>query len=146
MSKKFWIGVVVVFVLWSLTNFIVHDVILGSAWKADQVMKVMRPDMQDKMWIFYVTTAIMSMFFTLIFSKGYEGKGVLEGVRFGLYTGFLLATPMAYDSYAMYPLPYPLILQWFLYGMVQYIILGMAVALVFGKKEVSAPSKQPAAV
>ena len=38
-------------------------------------------------------------------------------------------------SYASYPLPYILALQWFCYGLVQYLILGVVVAMVYGKKQ-----------
>lgn len=133
MSKKFWIAFVVVFVVWNILDFLTHGVILSSTYQSEEVMKIMRPDMQSKMWIFYVVSVIMSFFFTLIFSKGYEGKGISEGIRYGLYVGLLMSTPMAYSSYAMYPLPYSLALQWFIYGIIHFIILGIVVALVYGK-------------
>ena len=84
----------------------------------------------------YTNTSLF--FFTLIFSKGYQGKGIAEGLRYGLYIGILMATPMAYASYAMYPIPYSLALQWFLYCTVQSILLGVLVALVYGKNNTSA--------
>ncbi len=140
MNKKFWIAFIVIFILWNVLDFIVHGVILSSAYQSEDVMKLMRPDMQSKMWIFYITTLIMSFAFTWIFSKGYEGKGLAEGVRYGVFVGLLMATPMAYSSYAMYPLPYSLVLQWFIYGMIHYIILGIVIALVYGKKPAPAPA------
>ena len=140
MSKKFWIGFVAVFVALSVTDFLIHAVILAATYQAEPMKSLMRPDMMDKLWIYYVVYAFIAFFFTLIFSKGYEGKGMGEGLRFGFYVGMLMATPMAYASYAMYPMPYSLALQWFIYGVIQYIILGIVVALVYGKKPVSAPA------
>jgi hypothetical protein len=50
-----------------------------------------------------------------------------------------MATPFAYDSYASYPIPYSLALQWFCYTTILYVILGVVAAAVFGKdKGVSA--------
>ena len=46
--------------------------------------------------------------------------------------------PMAYDSYAAYRMPYELAMQWFLYGLIQYIILGVVVAALHGKKSLPA--------
>lgn len=140
MNKKFWIAFIVIFVLWNVLDYIVHGVLLSSAYQSEDVMKLMRPDMQSKMWIFYVTSLIMAFAFTWIFSKGYEGKGIMEGLRYGFFVGLLMATPMAYSSYAMYPLPYSLVLQWFIYGMIHYIILGIVIALVYGKKPAAAPA------
>ena len=136
MNKKLWIGTVVVFLGMSVISFLVHGVILTSTYMLDPVKNLLRPEaeMMGMMWIYYVVYLIISFFFTLVFSKGYEGKGVAEGVRYGFYIGVMMATPMAYASYAMYPIPYSLALQWFIYTLIQYLILGVAVAAVFGKK------------
>ena len=134
MSKKVWIGFIAVYVAMVVTMMVIHMGLLDSIYRSEMVMRVMRPESDGTMWIYFVTALIVSFFFTLIFSKGYEGKGIAEGVRYGLYVGLLMATPMAYDSYASYPLPYSLALQWFIYGVIQYIILGVVVAMVFGSK------------
>jgi hypothetical protein len=138
MNKKFWIAFIVVFIMWNVLDFLIHGVLLASTYMAEDVMKVMRPDMMSKMWIFYVVSFIQSFFLALIYSKWQKGKGIAEGVQFGVYSGLLMATPMAYSSYAMYPLPYGLVLQWFLYGMVQFIILGIILSAIFGKKAAEA--------
>jgi hypothetical protein len=126
----------------AVLNMIIHGFILSSTYQTDEVSKIMRPEseMNSMMWIYYVVYIIQAFFFTFIFSKGYEGKGIIEGVRYGLYMGLLMATPMAYASYAMYPMPYSLALQWFIYGMIQYIILGILIALVYKKKPAATPT------
>ncbi|MBI4811382.1 MAG: hypothetical protein HY800_08105 [Ignavibacteriales bacterium] len=142
MNKKLWIGFIVVFIGMAVLNFIIHGIILTSAYQTEEVNKFMRSEaeMNSLMWIYYVIYLIQSFFFTFIFSKGYEGKGIMEGVRYGLYMGLLLATPMAYASYAMYPMPYSLALQWFIYGMIYYIILGILLAAIYGKKAKETPA------
>lgn len=142
MNKKLWIGFIVVFIGMAVLNFIIHGIILTSAYQTEEVNKFMRSEaeMNGLMWIYYVIYLIQSFFFTFIFSKGYEGKGIMEGVRYGLYMGLLLATPMAYASYAMYPMPYSLALQWFIYGMIYYIILGILLAAIYGKKAKETPA------
>jgi len=140
MNKKLWIGFVVVFIVWNLLDLIIHSGILGAAYQSEEMMRVFRSDMMSKMWIFYVVSLFTSFFFTLIFSKWHKGKGIVEGVQYGVYMGLLMATPMAYSSYAMYPIPYSIALQWFIYGMIQYVILGIVVAMVFGKKPAEVPA------
>ena len=137
MNKKFWIGVVVVFVAMEILMFLIHGVILSSTYQATQ--SVWRPDMQSLMWVYHILAIIGAFFFTFIFSKGYEGKGVAEGVRYGLYIGIWLSTGMAYGSYAMINIPYSLALQWFLYGLISYIIYGVLLAVVFGKQATVTP-------
>jgi hypothetical protein len=137
MSKKILIGFVVIFVLWNALDFLIHGVLLSGTYSTPEVMRLFRTDMQAKMWIFYLVSVFTAFFFTLIFSKWYKGKGVFEGIQFGVYAGFLMATPMAYSSYAMYPIPYHLAMQWFIYGMLEYVIFGIALSLVFGKNPVA---------
>lgn len=137
MNKKFWTGFVVVFVLMEVLMFLIHGVLLNSAYQATK--EVWRPDMESLMWIYHVLAIIGAFFFTLIFSKGYEGKGIAEGVRYGLYIGIWMSAGMAYGSYSMINIPYSLALQWFFYGLVEYIVYGVALAMVYGKQATVAP-------
>ena len=134
--KKVLIGFVVVLIAMIVMSFIVDGIILGSTYAS--LSSVWRPDMQSKMWIFYIVMIVSSFFFSFIFSKGYEGKGILEGVRYGLYIGIWTSVSMAYGTYAMIAIPYSLALQWFLYGVIENVIYGILLSLVFGKKQPAA--------
>lgn len=138
MNKKFWTGFVVVFVAMEILMFLIHGVILKSAYEATQ--SIWRPDMMSLMWIYHVLAIIGAFFFTFVFSKGYEGKGTSEGVRYGLYIGIWMSSGMAYGSYAMINIPYSLALQWFLYGVIEYIIYGILLAMVYGKQATATPA------
>jgi hypothetical protein len=131
--KKVIIGSIVVFVILEVLDILIHGVILMSTYAA--IQNVWRPDMMQKMWILHIVKIVVSFFFALIFSKGYEGKGIIEGVRYGLYIGLMLGIGMAYGTYAMIAIPYWLALQWFVYAVIEYIAAGIGVALVFGKKK-----------
>ncbi|HTY01932.1 MAG TPA: hypothetical protein VMG09_18035 [Bacteroidota bacterium] len=134
MKKKILIGFVVSFVLLEALSYLVNGVLLRSGWES--VGQLLRPDMNSLMWVYYVITLVEAFFFTFIFSKGFEGKGIMEGVRYGLYIGIWLSIGMAYGTYAMIAIPYSMALQWFIYGILTYVIAGIGLALVFGKKEV----------
>ena len=136
--KKILIGWAAVFVAMSVLDMVIHGVILASAWK--ETASLFRPDMESLMWMYYVMGLIGSFFFTFIFSKGYEGKGILEGIRYGAYIGIWMSMGMAYGTYSMVAIPYSLALQWFLYGVAEYVIGGIILALVFGKKAAVAPA------
>ncbi len=136
MNKKFWIAFVAVFVAFFVLDFIVNGVLMQSTYKSESVAKLMRPEADFKMWLIIVVDACIAFFMTLIFSKGYEGKGIAEGARYGLYVGLLMAIPMAYGTYAAMPIPYYMALQWFLYGTVQFVITGCILAAVWGKQAV----------
>jgi len=131
--KKVLIGSAAVFVAMSIMDYLIHGVLLAPAYQA--TANLWRPDMQSLMWIFTVITLIGSFFFSFIFSKGYEGNGVAEGARYGLYIGIWMSLGMAYGTYGMIAIPYSMAIQWFLYGVIEYLIGGIILALVFGKKE-----------
>jgi hypothetical protein len=137
-DKKFWTGFVVVFVAMEILMFLVHGVLLAPAYQS--MKDVWRPDMQSFMWIYHVLAIIGAFFFTFIFSKGYEGKGMMEGVRYGLYIGIWMSAGMAYGSYGMIKMPYTLALQWFIYGVVEYVIYGVILAMVYGKQAMVTPA------
>jgi hypothetical protein len=130
--KKVLLGFIVVFVLMEIAAYIVDFLILGPTYES--LKDLWRPDMQSKMWIFHLVMIFQAFFFSFIFSKGYEGKGIAEGVRYGLYIGIWMSVAMAYGTYAMIAIPYSLALQWFIYGVIEYVIYGIALALVFRKK------------
>jgi hypothetical protein len=131
--KKVLLGAVVVFVILEVLDILIHGVILGSVYATMQ--NVWRPDMMDKMWIMHIVKIVVSFFFALIFSKGYEGKGIIEGVRYGLYVGIMIGIGMAYGTYAMIAIPYSLALQWFIFAVFEYIIAAIGLSLVYGKRK-----------
>ncbi|MBM4162559.1 MAG: hypothetical protein FJ217_15840 [Ignavibacteria bacterium] len=98
MKKRVWIGFVAVFITLQVLDGIVNFIILDPAYRS--ISHLLRPAGEMKFWIIPVTGLFFSFFFTYIFSKGYEGRGLLEGVRYGLYIGLMFALPMAYASYA----------------------------------------------
>ncbi len=132
MNKKVWLGFIAVFVTFVILDFVINGLLMKTAWEA--TANLFRPDMMSKMYLFYIINVIGSFFFSFIFSKGYEGKGVAEGIRYGFYIGVWMSTGMAYGTYAMVAIPYYMALQWFLYGVVEYMIAGVVLAMVFGKK------------
>lgn len=131
-GKRFILASIVVFVVYEITNWIVHSLILSGVYQ--RLQSLWRFDMMDKMWIMYVTAFIFSFLFVYIFTKGYEGKGVAEGFRYGLYIGLLMNIVGMFNQYAVYPVPLSLTIQWFIYGMIQFIIIGIVTALIYRPK------------
>ncbi len=137
-KKKFLIAFIVVFVLLEVTNYLVNNVILMSTYASDAYKNVFRPmdEMMSRVWVMYVTDIVWSFFFVFFFVKGYENKGIGEGIRFGIYVGLFYSFVMAYQAFVIYPLTYSLILQWFIYGLIQMVIFGVVTAIIYKPKEI----------
>jgi hypothetical protein len=132
MNKKLWMGAGVVFVAFGAMEFIFYAA-FQSWW--DPVAHLMRPEAEVKMWIVVVTWAFFAYFFAWIFSKGYENKGIMEGVRYGLAVAFMMVLPWAYNTYAyMKDFPYNLTLLWFIMGTVEMVVCGVVLAWIFAMK------------
>lgn len=130
--KKILIGFVAVFVTLEVLDIIIHVGILGGTYAAMQ--NTWRPDMMNKLWILHFVRIATAFFFTYVFAKGYEGKGIMEGVRYGFYLGMIVSSGFAFGSYSMFAINKGLALQWFFFSLIEYIIAGVVVSLVFGQK------------
>ncbi len=136
MNKKVWIGFIAVFVVSIVLDFIIHGVLFKSmyTWLMTERVGLFRPEEDNKMYIYFINGLFFSFFFTFIFSKGYEGKGLMEGLRYGFYVAMMVCVPYAYGEYAMHPIPYSVAFKWFAAGTIEYLILGAVLALIFGKQ------------
>jgi hypothetical protein len=141
-TKRLLLTVLVVYILLEVLNFLVHGVILASTYQMEGVKEAFRPEaeMNSMMWIMFVTDIIWAFFFVFFFAKGYEGKGIMEGVRFGIYIGLFWGLVSAYGNYVVIPIPYFLALQWFISTLIVSIILGIAAALVYKPSSATEPA------
>ena len=128
-TKRFVLASLAVFVAGMILDFLIHMVILKGAYES--LASIWRTDMNSLMWLMYMSSLIFAFLFVYIFSKGYEDKGIMEGVRYGLIIGLFFLFPSAFGQYAMYPLPFSLIIQWFIYGLVEFIVFGIIAAVVY---------------
>lgn len=135
-SKSFWITCVVLYVVLNGLGYLIHQVWLAETYQG--LADVFRPEAEIKMPVMFITSAIWTIMFVYIFSRGYEGKGIMEGVRFGLVVGIFYSLVSTYDQYAVYPIPYSLTLKWFFSGLVVSIILGVIASLIYKPESPSA--------
>lgn len=134
--KKLIIAFVVVFILLEATNYLVNMVILSSTYADPEISKVFRPmaEMDAKMWMMRIADLVYSFFFVFIFVKGYENRGIMEGVRYGIYMGIFIQFMAAVAQHVVYPLPASLAVQWFIYGLIESVIFGVAAAMIYKPK------------
>lgn len=127
--KKFFITFVVLYVVGSILNFLIHIVWLGSTY--EQLAYVWRTDMDKYMWVQWVTALFYCFFFVFIFARGQQNKGVLEGVRYGLIIWGFYSIPSIYGQFMVYPLPYYLVIRWLFADLVVLIILGVLTTVLY---------------
>ena len=127
--KRFLLASLAVFILLQITSFVIHNLLLMKTYEV--LSSVWRPDMMSKMWVMYPSSAVYALLFVYIFIKGYENKGLWEGARYGLVIGLFMGVPASLGQYMVYPLPFSLVSQWFIYGLVESILAGVAAAAIY---------------
>lgn len=135
-TKKLVTAFVVVFILLEVTNYLVNMVILSSTYANPEISKIFRPmaEMDAKMWMMRIADLVYSFFFVFIFVKGYENKGIMEGVRYGIYIGIFIQFMAAVAQHVVYPVQASLAVQWFIYGLIESVIFGVAAAVIYKPK------------
>ena len=132
--KKWVVASVVVFVVYEILSFVINSLVLMGMYEKLQEVWRTEADMSSKMWIMYVVALLWSFLFVYIFTKGYEAKGWMEGLRYGFWIGLFLNIPMAFNQFAVYPITFNLAIWWFVLGMIQVMICGIVAAAIYSEK------------
>ncbi len=127
--KRFLAGGFAIFVIFQILDFIIHNLILVNVYMS--MTNIWRPDMMSLMWIMYLSSFIFSFLMMFVFIKGYEERGLMEGVRFGIIICLMTNGIGVFYQYSVYPLPLSLVLQWFGYGLVEFIIAGITASAIY---------------
>ena len=135
--KRLWLAALLVFVAYLATNMLIHVVILGDEYMKPDIQQAMRPEgeMNAYFWVRFVTMAVFAFFFTFIFAKGYERKGIIEGMRFGIYITLFYFVVTSFEQFMIYPIPYRAVRYWIAAGFVQSVLMGIIAALVYRPKK-----------
>ena len=130
-TKKWVIASLVIFLVDQILSFLFHGVFMIGVYEATAHLWRPMEEMGRLMWMSWVSGLIWSFLFVYIFAKGYEGKGIMEGVRFGLLIGIFFGLPMSLGTYISMPITGGIATAWFIYTVVDTIILGILAALLY---------------
>ena len=128
MKKKIFLAAIVVFVLWSVLDFIIHGLILKSAYAS--TASLWRPMAEMKMGLMYVTVFIAALAFSAIYGYLVAKKSPMAGLTYGLLYGIAVGVGMGYGSYSMMPIPYSMVLTWFLGTVIEAILGGLLLGAI----------------
>jgi hypothetical protein len=131
MNKKLFrlvLGVLAVFVAWSIIDIIVHGVILKDAYASTQ--NLWRPMEQMKMGLMRFVVLVSAACFVTIYASFIVEKNLKNAVLYGLVFGIGAGISMGYGSYAVMPMPYHMALTWFLGTIVHGLVGGLLAGLI----------------
>jgi len=130
--KQFIIAVIVGFIALGVMDYVIHELILGGAYEplAGTVLRA-REDMNSNLWAMILAEIIFVVMFVWIYTFGVKGKGLMEGVRYGLYIGLLYSIVPSVGIWAMIPVSGWLCWMWIIFSLIETIILGLIVGAIY---------------
>lgn len=128
MAKKTALAVLAVFLTWSVLDFIIHGVVLSSAYASTP--QLWRPMNEMKTGVLYFTVLIAAAAFVYIYARFVSDKSMRNAVMYGLIFGIGSGVSMGYGSYAVMPIPYTIAFGWFLGSLVEAVAAGLVTGLI----------------
>lgn len=128
MLKKTIVSVVGVFIAWSIVDFVVHGLLLKSAYES--TAQLWRPMAEMKMGVMHLAVLITSCAFVAIYARFVGKRSLTTGLKYGLWFGLAAGTSMGYGTYAVMPIPYHMALTWFLGSLVHGAVGGVIVGSI----------------
>lgn len=125
----FVLGTLAVGVAFQMMDFVVTQFLLSADFKS--LAHVWRPNMQEVLWIMPVVALIHAMAFTLFYSSWNRGEGIRGGLFYGAMIGLMVTTISVGTQYVIYPITFMLAAKLVTFTMVEFLIAGMVVSLVY---------------
>lgn len=128
MIKKWILAVIAVFVAWSILDYLIHGVLLKSAYEA--TASLWRPMAEMKFGLMYVVTAVFVCCFVGIYTWLCAKKTFCRGVAFGALFGIAMGMSVGFGSYTSMPIPLSLAWAWFIGTFVEALVAGAIVGAI----------------
>jgi hypothetical protein len=135
MNSRFWIGWLVVFVLWMAGGYLIHDMMLGADYAA--LPNLFRPEAEVHEGSLHlaIAHAVMAGAFTWIYSRGVTDRPWAgQGLRFGIAIALLAVFPMYFILHVVQPWPASLTHKAMLYDGLLVIVIALVLAAIYQRK------------
>jgi hypothetical protein len=133
MTKKIILSVIFVFAVWSIMDYLIYHLFLGSGHQA--AAGLWRPMAEVEMGLMVLVIFLASIIFVFLYAFFVTDHGLVSGFFFGFLYGIGAGLSMGYGTYAFMPIPYAMALTWFLGLVVQFSLAGLMVGGTFKKKK-----------
>jgi len=133
-TKRFIIAVLLIWILTTALRLILNIGILD--WEAATGTEGTGLVYEDNYILNLFGILIFAFIFCFVFTRGYESKGVLEGVRYGFYIGLLISLPHLFDFYGIFNWPASITWGYPVGTLIITVLSGVVVSLVCQPKAI----------
>lgn len=132
MNKRHYIfGVVAVWAFICLAEILFHTIILQGIYRV--ILGVIRPEQYFGPYypLLIIGHLLLSLLFCYIFIKGYENRGLWEGVRFGLIVGLALGVAPSLVQFTTNQFPGKFVIAWVVWYPLEMTVAGIIIAAIY---------------
>jgi len=125
--KRILIGLIAAFVVISATDYIIHQVLLGSTYEPG-IGTIWRQDIP--MSGILISELLLALAFTMLWARiSLGGAGIQCAIALGVFMGI---AHIAYDvmHHAVQPIPEGLLIKWIIFGFIQSVLVGLVLFVV----------------
>ena len=87
------------------------------------------------MWSMMFGQLLVAFGFCFIYTKGYQAKGICEGLRYGFYVCVAFAWGPTLITYPVYLYPGDLTLMWGVVYLIELLVCGLIVGAIYTPAE-----------
>jgi hypothetical protein len=128
-SKRLITASAVIFIFALLWNSLIHGVILRDANTA--LAGIARSTADRPMGLALLLTAGLAFLFTWSYAYTAQRGTLREGIFYGLFFALLVGLLVDLNQYVLYPLPAFLVVQWFIFGLIEFCGYGILVSWLY---------------
>ena len=129
-TKRYLIASIAAAAFLMLYGFVVNTIVLADFYEANTAIGLMRAEEDQIMWAILLSTLLQALALGFIFTRGYEGKGIGEGVRFGFLVAWFVAA-LYLLFYALQPWDTTATLVAMVVDGIMYIGAGIVLSLLY---------------
>ena len=126
MSKQIQLAIIVVFLIWSGIDYVLHDYILVSAYQS--TTDLWRAAYNEKIFTMYLVVFVAALVFVCIYALFFKTKTLKVALIYGFLFGVCKGISIGYGTYATMPIPKMVAFGWF----IGFTLKGLAGAGVLG--------------
>lgn len=126
--KRFILTVLVAFIFVFLYEFLIHGFLLQDTYM--QYAHLWRAEGEEQMEVMFLSQFLFSLFMVFLYTRHHEGKGPMEGLRFGLYLGLIMSS-VSLGSYAFMPISFSITLSWIFSSFIECLGIGLIASVLY---------------
>ena len=112
MSKQIQLAIIVVFLVWSAIDYVLHDYILISAYKS--TTDLWRAAYDEKIFTMYLVVFVAALIFVSVYALFFKNRTLKVALIYGFLFGVCKGITIGYGTYASMPIPKLVAFGWFI--------------------------------